>query len=124
MAQAGMFGICGKLTAQPGRREEVIGLIRDGARALGEASGLIACTVIAALEEPDTIVLTETWTGKAAHDAWTGSEPGQMVAQQIAALLAGPPAVWSGDVRFARGPGTAAPPGTAQEKTGESGTGR
>jgi quinol monooxygenase YgiN len=103
------------MTAQPGRRDEVVDLIVEGARAWGDAIGLIACTVIATLEEPDTIVVTEAWTGKAAHDTWIGSEPGQMVAQQIAALLAEPPAVWSGDGLFARGRGTAVPPGAAQE---------
>jgi quinol monooxygenase YgiN len=115
MAQAGMFGVCGRLTALPGRREEVAGLIGEGARAWGEASGLVAYSVIVALEEPDTIVLTEAWTGKAAHDTWIGSEPGRMVAQQITALLAAPPAVWSGDLLFARVRGTAVRPGAAQE---------
>jgi quinol monooxygenase YgiN len=102
MAQASMFGVCGKLTAQPGRRDEVIDLIVEGARAWGDAIGLIACTVIATLEEPDTILLNEAWTGNAAHDTWIGSEHGQMVAQKIVALLAEPPAVWSGDGLFAR----------------------
>jgi quinol monooxygenase YgiN len=102
MAPAGMFGVCGRLTALPGRRDEAIDLIGEGARAWGDASGLIAYSVIAALEEPDTIVLTEAWTNKAAHDTWIGSEPGRMVAQQITALLAAPPTVWSGDLLFAR----------------------
>jgi quinol monooxygenase YgiN len=121
MAQAGMFGVCGKLAAQPGRRDEVIDLIVEGARAWGDAFGLFACTVIAALEEPDTIVVTEAWTGKAAHDTWISSEPGQLVAQQIAALLAEPPAVWSGDGLFARGHRTAMLPEAAQDNPDQSG---
>jgi quinol monooxygenase YgiN len=121
MAQADMFGVCGKLTAQPGRRDEVVDLIGEGARALGDASGFIAYSVIATLEEPDTILLTEAWTDKAAHDTWIGSEPGRMVAQKIAALLAEPPTAWSGDLLFARGRGTAALPGAAQENADQSG---
>jgi hypothetical protein len=34
MAQADMFGVCGRMTAQPGRRDEVVDLIRE-ACALG-----------------------------------------------------------------------------------------
>jgi quinol monooxygenase YgiN len=124
MAPGGLFGVCGRLTAQPGRREEVIGLIGQSARACGDERGLIAYSVIAALEEPDTILLTEAWTGKAAHDTWIGSEPGRMVAQKIAALLAEPPAAWSGDLLFARVRGTAVLPEAAQENAGQSGAER
>jgi quinol monooxygenase YgiN len=124
MAQADMFGVCGRLRAQPGRRDEVADLIGESARAWGDASGLIAYSVIAALEEPDTILLTEAWTDKAAHDTWIGSEPGRMVAQQIVALLAEPPTAWTGDFLVARGHGTAVLPGAAQENPDQSGTGR
>jgi quinol monooxygenase YgiN len=103
MAQADMFGVCGRMTAQPGRRDEVVDLIREGVRAWGDASGLIAYSVIATLEEPDTIVLTEVWTDKAAHDTMTGSEPARTVTQKILALLAEPPTGSQGDVLFARG---------------------
>jgi quinol monooxygenase YgiN len=103
MAQADMFGVCGRMTAQPGRRDEVVDLIREGVRAWGDASGLIAYSVIATLEEPDTILLTEVWTDKAAHDTMTGSEPARTVTQKILALLAEPPTGSQGDVLFARG---------------------
>ena len=75
MAQADMFGVCGRMTAQPGRRDEVVDLIRESVRAGGDASGLIAYSVIATLEEPDTIWVTELWSDKAAHDTMTRSEP-------------------------------------------------
>jgi hypothetical protein len=29
MAQADMFGVCGRMTTQPGRRDEVVDLIRE-----------------------------------------------------------------------------------------------
>jgi quinol monooxygenase YgiN len=124
MARTDMFGVCGRMTAQPGRRDEVVDLIGKGARAWGDASGLIAYSVITTLEEPDTILLTEAWTDKAAHDTWIGSEPGRMVAQKIVALLAEPPTVWSGDVLLARGHGTAVLPGAAQENADQSGAER
>jgi quinol monooxygenase YgiN len=102
MAQADMFGFCGRMTAQPGRRGEVVDLIREGVRAWGNASGLIAYSVIEALEEPDTILLTEVWTDKAAFDAITGSEPNRTATQKILALLTEPPTGSFGDVVFAR----------------------
>ena len=103
VAQANMFGVCGRMTAQPGRRDEVVDLIREGVRAWGDASGLIAYSVIATLEEPDTILLTEVWTDKAAHDTMTGTEPSRTVTQKIVALLTEPPTGSFGDVLFARG---------------------
>jgi hypothetical protein len=43
MAQADMFGVCGRMTTQPGRRDEVVDLIREFVgRGLGDGSGLIA----------------------------------------------------------------------------------
>jgi quinol monooxygenase YgiN len=103
MPQADMFGLCGRMTAQPGRRDEVVDLIREGVRAWGDASGLIAYSVIAMLEEPDTIRVTELWTDKAAHDNMTGSEAGRAVTQKIVALLAEPPTGSYGHVLYARG---------------------
>jgi len=103
MAQAEMFGICGKMTIQPGRRDEVIDLIREHWRAWGDESGLIAYNVFATHEDPDTILETELWTDQAAHDTWIGSGPGRTVAEKINALLAEPPDVWPGDVLYATG---------------------
>jgi quinol monooxygenase YgiN len=106
MAQTNMFGVCGRMTTQPGRRDEGVDLIREGARAGGNASGLIAYSVIATLEEPDTIWVTELWTDKAAHDTTTHSEPVRTVTQQIGALLTGPPTGSYGHVLHASGHST------------------
>lgn len=103
MAQANMFGVCGSMTAQPGRRDEVVDLIRESVRAWDDASGLIAYGVIAMLEEPDTIRVTELWTDKASHDNMTLSEAGRTVTQKIVALLAEPPTGSFGHVLYASG---------------------
>jgi quinol monooxygenase YgiN len=104
MAQADMFGVCARMTTQPGRRDEVVDLIREFLRRdLVDGSGLIAYSVFATLEEPDTILETELWTDQAAHDTWIGTEPGRTVAQKVVALLAEPPTVWHGDVLYASG---------------------
>jgi quinol monooxygenase YgiN len=103
MDQADMFGVCGRMTAQPGRRDEVVDLIRESVRAGGDASGLVAYSVIATLEEPDTIWVTELWTDKTAHDTMTRTEPVRTVTQKIVALLAEPPTGSYGHVLHASG---------------------
>ena len=103
MAQASMFSVYGRMTTQPGRRDEVVDLIRESVRAGGDASGLIAYTVNAVLEEPDTIWVTELWIDKAAHDTTTHSEPVRKVSQQMFALLTETPAGSYGDVLHAEG---------------------
>ncbi|HEY4464499.1 MAG TPA: antibiotic biosynthesis monooxygenase [Streptosporangiaceae bacterium] len=103
MAEATMFGVYGRMTTQPGRRDEVVDLIREAARAGGDASGLIAYSINALLEEPETIWVTELWTDKAAHDTTTHSEPVRKVTQQFVALLTEPPAGSYGHVLHADG---------------------
>lgn len=106
MDQPNMFAVYGRMTTQPGRRDEVADLIRESARAGGDASGLIAYSVIATLDEPDTIWVTELWTDKAAHDTTTHSEPVRKVTQQLSALLAEPPTGSYGYVLHASGHST------------------
>jgi quinol monooxygenase YgiN len=52
MAEATMFGVYGRMTTQPGRRDEVVDLIREAARAGGDASGLIPYSINPLLTEP------------------------------------------------------------------------
>ena len=105
MTPTSMFSVYGRMTTQPGRRDEVVDLIRESPRAGGDASGLIAYSVSALLEEPDTIWVTELWTDQAAHDATTHSEPVRKVSQQMLALLTEIPAGSYGHVLHAEGHG-------------------
>jgi quinol monooxygenase YgiN len=98
-----MFSVYGRMTTQPGKRDEVADLIRESAESGGDASGLIAYSVNATLDEPDTIWVTELWTGKVAHDTTTHSEPVRKVTQQIVALLTEPPTGSYGNVLHANG---------------------
>jgi hypothetical protein len=43
MVQADMFGVCGRMTTQPGRRDEVVDLIREFGRCRdpGSAAGAV-----------------------------------------------------------------------------------
>jgi quinol monooxygenase YgiN len=91
MYSGNMFSVYGRMTALPGRRDEVIALLHEGFRAGGDGSGLLTYSINAAFEDPDTIWLTQLWTDKEAHDATTRSEPVATVSQRLHPLLAQPP---------------------------------
>jgi hypothetical protein len=53
-----MFSVYGRMTALPGRRDELIALLLDGFRAGGDDSGLLAFSINKAFDDPDAIWLT------------------------------------------------------------------
>ncbi|WP_330185408.1 antibiotic biosynthesis monooxygenase [Nocardia sp. NBC_01503] len=91
MSDGNMFSVFGRMTARPGRRDELIALLVQGFRAGGEGGGLVGYSVNTAFDDPDTIWLTQLWVDKKAHDETTRSEPVAAVSQQIPPLLAGQP---------------------------------
>lgn len=86
-----MFSVFGRMTALPGRRDELIMVLLDGFRAGGGESGLLAYGINTALDDADTIWLTQLWIDKDTHDATTRSEPVAAASRRLAALLAQPP---------------------------------
>ena len=86
-----MFSVYGRMTALPGRRDELITVLLDGLRAGGENSGLLNYSINAAFDEPDTIWLTQLWIDKETHDAVTRSEPVAAATRRLAPLLARQP---------------------------------
>ncbi|WP_129841492.1 putative quinol monooxygenase [Streptomyces sp. RFCAC02] len=62
------YGYIGSMRTQPGRRDEVIGLLLRSADALKD-HGCRAYVVARAAGDPDLIWVTEVWTDKEAHDA-------------------------------------------------------
>ncbi|WP_019927510.1 putative quinol monooxygenase [Nocardia sp. BMG111209] len=91
MSSENMFSVYGRMTALPGRRDELVTVLHEGFRAGGDDSGLIVYSINAALDDPDTIWLTQLWTDKDAHDATTRSEPVAAVSQRVPPLLARQP---------------------------------
>lgn len=91
MSDGKMFSVYGRLTALPGRRDELIDLLHEGFRAGGDDSGLLAFTINASLDDPDTLWLTQLWADKAAHDTTTRSAPVGAVSRRVPPLLAQPP---------------------------------
>jgi quinol monooxygenase YgiN len=86
-----MFSVYGRMTALPGRRDELITLLLEGFRAGGEDSGLLSYIINTAFDEPDTVWLTQLWTDKDAHDTVTRSEPVAAVTRRLSPLLATQP---------------------------------
>jgi len=62
-----MFGMHGALKAQPGKGEELAGILLEAADGLGERCLLYV--VSRDLDQPDMIWVTEAWTDREAHDA-------------------------------------------------------
>ncbi|MFB8179572.1 putative quinol monooxygenase [Streptomyces sp. NPDC055966] len=91
MSSENMFSVYGRMTALPGRRDELMTLLLDGFRAGGEDSGLLAYSINTAFDEPDTVWLTQLWIDKEAHDAVTRSEPVAAVTRRVFPLLAQQP---------------------------------
>ncbi|MFJ4656902.1 putative quinol monooxygenase [Nocardia sp. NPDC088792] len=83
-----MFSVFGKMTALPGRRDELIAVLLEGLRAGGEDGGLLDFSINTAFDDPDTIWLTQLWVDKDAHDATTRSEPVVAASSEVPALLA------------------------------------
>lgn len=86
-----MFSVYGRMTALPDRRDELISMLLDGFRAGGDDGGLLTFSINAALDDPDTVWLTQLWIDKEAHDATTRSEPVAAVTRKLPALLARQP---------------------------------
>jgi quinol monooxygenase YgiN len=61
-----MYGLIGKMSAQPGKRDELVKVLLDG------VSGMPGCLSYIVAEDPsdpDLLWITEAWESKAAHVA-------------------------------------------------------
>jgi quinol monooxygenase YgiN len=64
------YGLMGKFTAQPGRRDDLLALLEEGAGAMQDtAPGCLLYLISTAPADVDAIWVTEVWTDKEAHDA-------------------------------------------------------
>jgi quinol monooxygenase YgiN len=63
---AEMYGLIGKMTAAPGKRDELIGILVN---ATGQMPGCLSYVVAKDATDADAIWITEAWQNKASHDA-------------------------------------------------------
>ncbi|BCJ33791.1 hypothetical protein Athai_12940 [Actinocatenispora thailandica] len=90
------FTVHARMTALPGRRDELADRGRDAARACG--SGLLGYGISGDRGDPTTLLVTATWTDKATHDRVTTSEPVRAASTKLQPLLAAPPDGCYGDI--------------------------
>jgi heme-degrading monooxygenase HmoA len=99
------FSVYGRMTARPGQREVLIERFRDVLR-IG-IPGLEWCSINTVLDDPDTIWVTQIWTGKAAHDTGTRSDIVVSATDRAMSLVAGPLDGSYGEVAYLHEVGTA-----------------
>jgi quinol monooxygenase YgiN len=83
-----MYGLQGTMTAKPGRRDELIGLLLEST--YGEP--MPGCRLYLVSEvpaEPDAVAITEVWDDKAAHDASLTMERVRSVIGRARPLIGG-----------------------------------
>lgn len=63
---APMYGLIGKMRAQPGQRDALIAILLEGTTAM---PGCISYGIAKDKQDPDALWITETWTDEASHKA-------------------------------------------------------
>ena len=65
-AQKEMYGLIGKLIAAPGRRDDLIAILKNGT---ADMPGCVAYVIARDAADENTIWITEVWNTEADHDA-------------------------------------------------------
>ena len=61
-----MFGLIGKMTAAPGKRDELIAILLEGA---ANMPGCLSYIIAKDTSDANAIWITEAWDSKASHEA-------------------------------------------------------
>ena len=81
------YGLLGKITAQPGQRDELVDCLLHAARLL-ERNPACIHYVVGTSDEPDAVWASEAWTDKAAHDASLEADDIRQVIEKARPLIA------------------------------------
>ena len=82
-------GLHGKVTAHPGQRDAVAGILLDAAALVGKAPGCELYIVGISPTEPDDVWVTEVWRSEADHDASLSMEGVPALIAKARPLIAG-----------------------------------
>src|ERR1019366_186553 len=86
---AGMtYGLFGKFSAQPGRRDDLVTYLLQAAKLLERNSGCIHY-IVSTSDEPEAVWVCEVWTNVAAHDASLEPEDIKALIQEARPLIVG-----------------------------------
>lgn len=66
MSKKGTYGLLGKMRAQPGKRDELIGHLLDSSR---DVPGKLVYLISLEIHDSDSFWITEVWSDKAAYEA-------------------------------------------------------
>ena len=81
-----IYGLIGQLKAVPGKREELIAILREGT---GEMPGNLLYLVAEDLDDPDAIWITEVWATRTDHENSLKLETVQAAIARGRPLIAG-----------------------------------
>lgn len=87
-----MYGMQGKFTTQPGKRDEFIKLLLRAAALVGQLPTCHLYTVSKDLNDENGILIVEIWDDKAAHDASLQDTEVRELIGAAMPLMAGEPA--------------------------------
>jgi quinol monooxygenase YgiN len=86
---AGMtYGLFGKFSAQPGRRDDLVTYLLQAAKLLERNSGCLHY-IVSTSDEPESVWVWEVWTTVAAHDASLEPEDIKALIQEARPLIVG-----------------------------------
>ena len=86
-----MYGMQGKLTAQPGKRDEFIQILLRAADLVGQLPTCHLYTVSEDLADENGILIVEIWDDKPAHDASLQDPAVRALIGEAMPLMAGAP---------------------------------
>jgi quinol monooxygenase YgiN len=78
----------GRIVAQPGKGDQLAGVLLEAAAALGSNDDCLLYVVSRSLDDPDSLWVSETWTDQAAHDASLQDEAAQALIERARPLIA------------------------------------
>ena len=82
------YGLMGKFTAQPGKRDELVQALLQAATLLGRDPGCLHY-VVSTSQEPDAVWVSEVWSDQGAHDRSLEPEDVRALVQSARPLIAG-----------------------------------
>ncbi len=86
---AGMaYGLSGNFTAQPGKRDALVGYLLEAAELLEPNPGCIQY-IVSTSNESDAVYVSEIWTDQIAHDASLEPENIRALIEEARPLIAG-----------------------------------
>jgi quinol monooxygenase YgiN len=82
------FGMHGRIVAQPGKGDQLAGMLLEAARGLEPNPDCLLYVVGRSLDDPDSVWVTEAWTDRAAHDASLEDEAARALIGRARPLIA------------------------------------